>query len=254
MKIRGKILRDASTGPGLLMAEGQQYTFALEGVWKSETAPRPGLVVDVELGEDNLVRSITAVPESQIAKEQAEQALAAARAKSGALASSVVARFGLPTLISVGLICLGWFFLSTISVNAGFAGKMDFTFWRVLSFVNSKNALESLSTLQGNGSAGFYGLLALISLAGPFISYFWKDKRAALGGILPLLFMLLVALLVRNALASMTSGAPSEFMDEARAEIMKQISVGAGAYISILSAIYLAFSSVKKFLVARAQD
>ncbi len=253
MKKRGKILRDASAGPGLLMAEGQQYTFALEGVWKSEIAPRAGLVVDIELGESNQINSITAVPEAQIAKEQAEQALAAARAKSGALASSVVARFGLPTLIAVGLLFVGWFFLSTISVNAGFAGKMDFTFWRVLTFINSKNALESLATLQGNGSAGFYGLLAFVSLAGPFIGYVWKDKRAALGGILPLLFMLLVGVLVRNALTSMTSGAPSEFMDAARAEIMKQISVGAGAYISILSSIYLAFSSVKKFLLARAE-
>lgn len=252
MRKRGKILRDTSTGPGLLMAEGQQYSFPLEGVWQSETPPRPGLVVDLDLGEDGIVKAVTAVPESQIAKEQAEQALAAARAKGGALASSAVERFGMPTLIATGLLILGWFFLSTISINAGFLGKMDFTFWRVLSFVNAKNAFEALGTLKDGGSAGFYGFLAVIALAGPLLATFWKDRRAVLGGLFPLLFMMLVALLVRNAIASATAGAPAEAMDVARDEIAKQVSVGMGAYVSLLAAIYLAFISVKKFLVARA--
>lgn len=252
MRKRGKILRDASTGPGLLMAEGQQYSFPLEGVWQSETPPRPGLVVDLDLGEDGIVKAVTAVPESQIAREQAEQALAAARARGGALASSAVTRFGMPTLIANGLLIIGWFFLSTISINAGFLGKMDFTFWRILSFVNAKNAFEALGTLKDGGSVGFYGLLAVIALAGPFLATLWKDRRAVLGGLFPLLFMLLVALLVRNAIASATAGAPAEAMDAARDEIAKQVSVGMGAYVSLLAAIYLAFISVKKFLVARA--
>lgn len=252
MKKRGKVLRDTSTGSGLLMVEGKQYTFPLERVWKSETPPRPGLAVDVELDDGGTVQSVTAVPESQIAKEQAEQALAAARAKGGALASSAVARFGMPTLVATGLLIIGWFFLSTISINAGFLGKLDFTFWRVLSFVNAKNAFEALGTLKDGGSAGFYGLLAVIALVGPFLSAFWKDRRAVLGGLLPLLFMLLVALLVRNAIASATAGAPAEMMDAARDEIAKQISVGMGAYVSLLAAVYLAFISVKKFLVAKA--
>ena len=58
MRKRGKILRDTSTGPGLLMAEGQQYSFPLEGVWQSETPPRPGLVVDLDLGEDAVLEGL----------------------------------------------------------------------------------------------------------------------------------------------------------------------------------------------------
>jgi hypothetical protein len=46
---RGKILRDPRTGPGLLMIEGRQYSFSMEGVWKSEVPPKPGLAVDVKL-------------------------------------------------------------------------------------------------------------------------------------------------------------------------------------------------------------
>jgi hypothetical protein len=252
MRKRGKILRDTSAGPGLLMAEGQQYSFPLEGVWQSETPPRPGLVVDVELGADGVVKTVTAVPESQIAKEQAEQALAAARAKGGALASSALERFGMPTLTATGLLIIGWFFLSTISINTGFFGKLNFTFWRVLSFVNAKNALDALGTVKDGGSAGFYGVLAVIALAGPFLTAFWKDRRAVLGGLFPLLFMLLVALLMRNAIVSATAGVPAEMMAAARDEIAKQISIGMGAYVSLLAAIYLAFISVKRFLVARA--
>lgn len=252
MKKRGKILRDTSSGPGLLMVGGKQYSFPLEGVWKSETPPRPGLAVDVGLDDAGAVQAITVVPESQVAKEQAEQALVAARAKGGALASSAVARFGMPTLVATGILIIGWFFLSAISINAGFLGKMDFTFWRVLSFVNAKNAFEALGTFKDAGSAGFYGLLALIALAGPFLATFWKDRRAVLGGLLPLLFMLLVALLMQNAISSATAEAPAEMMVAARDEIMKQISVGMGAYVSLLAAAYLAFTSIKKFLVARA--
>lgn len=251
MKKRGKVLRDPSVGPGLLMVEGQQYSFPLEGVWKSEVPPKPGLTVDVEFNEEGVVSSVTVVPESQIAKEQAEQAIATARAKGSALASSAVARFGMPTLIATGLLIIGWFFLNTISYNTGIAGKIDFTFWRVLSFINSSNVMEALSKLNGSGSAGIYGLLGVIALAGPFLAYFWKDRRAALGGVLPLLFMLLVALMVRNSIASAVAGVPAEMVNAARDEIMKGISVGLGAYVSLLAALYLGFASVKKFLVGR---
>jgi len=260
MKKRGRILRDTSAGPGLIVVDGQQYPFQLEGIWRSEITPRPGLVADVDFREDGSITAITAVAESQLAKEQTEQAMAMAREKGSALVSSAVAKFGMPTLVATGLLIIGWFFLTTISYNAGFVGKMDFTFWRILSFINASNAMEALSTMSGKGSTGFYGFLAIVALAGPFLAYFWKDKRAQLGGTLPLLFMLLVALLVRHAISSAAGGGssemaaqvPSEMLDMARKEMMKAISIGMGAYLSLLAALYLGFISVKKFLVARA--
>ena len=227
MTKRGKVLRDTSAGPGLIMVDGQQYPFQLEGIWKSEVPPRTGLVVDVSFAEDGAVRSITAVAESQLAKEQAEQAMAIAREKGSALVSSAVAKFGMPTLIATGLLIVGWFFLTAVSYNAGFVGKMDFTFWRILSFINSSNALEGLSALSGKSSTGFYGFLGVLALAGPFLAFVWKDKRAQLGGLLPLLFMLLVGLLVRHAISAAAGGGsadiPAEMLDAARTEMMKAI-------------------------------
>ena len=252
MSNRGKVLRDPSNGPGLLIVEGQQHTFSLEGTWKSLTLPKPGLDVDVEFNQDGAVSSVVAVSESQLAKEQAERTLNAAKEKGSALAASAVAKFGMPTLAATGVLVLGWFFLNALSYDAGFVGKLNFTFWRVLGFLNSPGGLEGLAGLRDGGSAGIYGLLALFALAGPFVSAFWKDKRAMLGGALPLAFMILVAILVRSAISSSPHGLPSEIADAAAAELTKGISLGMGAYLSILAGLYLGFTGVKRFLAARA--
>lgn len=252
MSKRGKVLRDPSSGPGLLIVEGQQHTFFLEGTWKSLTLPKPGLDVDVEFNVDGSVSSVAAVSESQLAKEQAERALNAAKERGSALAATAVAKFGMPTLAASGLLVLGWFFLNAVSYDAGFVGRLNFTFWRVLGFLNSPGGLEGLATVRDGGSAGIYGLLCLLALAGPFVSAFWKDKRATLGAALPLVFMVLVAILVRSAINSTTRGMPSEIADAATAELTKGISLGMGAYLSVLAALYLGFNGVKKFLAARA--
>lgn len=74
MRKRGKVLRDPFAGAGLLMIEGQQYQFCLGSRWKSEIAPIPGLVVDVELDRNLQIVGITAVSESQIVSEEAATA------------------------------------------------------------------------------------------------------------------------------------------------------------------------------------
>ncbi len=258
MKKRGKVLRDTSAGPGLLMVEGQQYPFSLEGVWRSEVAPKPGMVVEAEFAGGKIL-AINAVAESQLAKEQAELALAAAKEKGAALASSMVARFGMPTLVGAGLLIIGWFFLSTVSLNTPL-GSLDFTFWQVLGFLNAKNAFEMLGQGGRSGpSPGLYGFLAIVSIAGPFIHHFWKDRRAVLGGLLPLLFMVGIALAIRSSINNAlgpagTSANMQEFADQARAEAMKMISIGFGAYLSLLASVYFAGVAAKQFLVAKATD
>lgn len=252
MSKRGKILRDPTNGPGLVIVDGQQFTFPMEGVWRSATLPQPGTVVDVEFGVDGAVLSVTAVSESQLAKEQTERAMALAKERGSAIASSAVAKFGMPTLIATSVLIIGWFFLATLTVDGGFVGKFSFTFWHLLGLLNASNVVEAMQQMSTHGSAGFYGFLGIVALAGPFVGALWKDKRAALGGLLPLLFMGLVALLAFHGLGSAPEGAPAEVAEEMRKEVMKQISVGAGAWVSLLAAAYLGFASLKKFLVAKA--
>jgi hypothetical protein len=113
MTKRGKVLRDPHTGPGLLMVGGQQYPFSLEGVWSSDTPPKPGQPIAVEFNDEGMIVRITAIPESQLAREQAEAAMSAAKQHGAALASNMVARFGIPNLVAAALLIIGWFFLAT---------------------------------------------------------------------------------------------------------------------------------------------
>jgi hypothetical protein len=259
MKKRGKVLRDTSAGPGLLMVEGQQYPFALEGVWKSEAAPRSGLVVDVEFDQGGQIVAIIAVPESQLAREQAEAVMAVAKEKGAALASGLVARFGVSTLVAEGLLIVGWFFLVALSLDS-IVGKMQFTFWQTLGFLNSSNILEAMGTGRDNPTVGIYGFLAIACLAGPFLPYFWKNKRAHLGAALPLAFMLIVALMIRSSVhsalgaASNDQGMFAEMQQRAQDEAMKAMSLGMGAYLSVLASLYFAGIGAKKFLVGQASD
>jgi hypothetical protein len=259
MTKRGKVLRDPHTGPGLLMVEGQQYPFSLEGIWSSDTPPKPGLPIAVEFDTGGAIARITVIPESQLAREQAEAAMAAARQHGAALASNMVARFGIPNLVAAALLIMGWFFLASASIKTPFGG-MDFSFWQILGFANSSSPLEGL--LQaGSGSApsaGIYGLLAIVALAGPFLHYFWKDKRANLGGLLPLLFMVIVALIIRSSLGNLGGNdAGNQYAGVAaqmREEAMKAVSLGMGAYLSLIVSLYFGAMGLKQFLAARAVE
>ena len=248
---RGKVLRDPIAGPGLLIVEGQQYQFSMEGVWKSEVPAKPGLAVDVEFGPNNTVIGIIAVPESQLAKEQADQAMAE---KGGQIAGQMVPKFSMNSLIAGGLLIISWFFLTAVSVELPFLGTLKYSFWEVLGFLNSSNILEALNTRK-HPSAGFYGFLAMVALVGPFLHHFWKDKRAFLGGLLPLVFMAFVGLMIRSSISSTFGGGandPQNIGQQMQDEAMKAISLGFGTYISVLVSLYFAAVGTKKFLAAKA--
>jgi hypothetical protein len=109
MKKRGKVLRDPRTGPGptgprlalpgLLMIEGRQYWFCLDGVWKSEIPPKPGLTVDVRLDHAGRILAITAVPDSQLAEEQAERSVDATKLAGVKILRKIAAKCGMPNLL-----------------------------------------------------------------------------------------------------------------------------------------------------------
>jgi hypothetical protein len=258
MAKRGKVLRDPNNGPGLLMVQGQQYPYALEGVWKSEVAPKPGLVVDVDFDTTGRVSAITAVPESQLAKEQAEIALQAAKEKGGQIFGQIVTTVGMPNLVAGLVLLISWFWLNAAVGQIPFAGKMTVTFWQVLGLLNASNILEVLGS-NLRGSAGIYGFFALVCAAGPFVQYFWKDKRAALGGVLPLAFMVIIGIMVRNSINNAmgpmpTGGMYADMQRQAQEEMSKAISIGMGAYLAVLASLYFAGVGLKNYLAAKASE
>jgi hypothetical protein len=258
MKKRGKVLRDTSTGPGLLMVEGQQYPFALEGLWKSEVAPKAGLVVDVDFDANGQIIGIAAVPESQLAKEQADIALRAAKEKGSQIFGQIVAKVGMPNLVAGLVLFISWIWLNAVVLQIPFAGKIEVTFWQVLGLLNASNILEVMGSNM-HGSAGFYGFLALVCIAGPFVQYFWKDKRAALGGLLPLVFMVIVGIMVHNSISNAmgptpTGGMFADMQRQAQDEMSKAISIGMGIYLSVLASLYFAGVGLKNYLAAKATE
>lgn len=269
MAKRGRIMRDPDAGPGLVIIEGRQYPFSLEGIWRSDTLPRPGLVVDVDLDREGQVAAMTAVPDAQLAREQAEAALQGARQKGAELASGAIQRFGAARLLAVGLLVPGWWMLSTVTLDAAMFGQIKVTFWRLLGFLNAGNPLELFAAVGGAApSTGLYGFAAVLCLGGPFLGHFSTDRRAHLAGGLPLAFMVVVALVAWAGVRELESvgreamaGAGAEYgamlaemQRAARREVMQAVSLGAGLWLSLAASTYLALRGARDYLVDRAGD
>jgi hypothetical protein len=235
MKKRGKVLRDTCSGPGLLMMDGRQYRYVLEGVWKSEIQPKPGLVVDVELDASGNVQSVTVVDEAQLGREEAALAMAKVRRSR---AAEQPKRISLPHLAAAGLLAVGWFILPAVSVQIPFPGRLDITFWQILEFLNAGGVPEFLDA-RGTSGAGFYGATALLACTGPFVHRVWKKPRARFGGLLPLVFMIVIGFLFRSSIVN---------------AVGRVISLGIGSYLSALVCLYFAFESVRVFLLSRSEN
>lgn len=164
MAKRGRILSDPTAGPGRVIVQGRQHVFGLDGVWKSDALPRPGIVVDVEFDDTGRIYAMMAVPEARLAREQAEAALAFARDKGADLGSALAGRFGLMQLVALGLLVVGWFWLGTFEID----------------------------DTDPAPSFGLYRLVAIICLAAPVLACVWRDKYAHLASLLPLVATIIV--------------------------------------------------------------
>ncbi|HET7205835.1 MAG TPA: hypothetical protein VFI95_04565 [Terriglobales bacterium] len=251
---KGRILRDPLTGPGLLIVEGQQYPFLQEGVWRSDVPAKPGMAVQVEFDGENNICGITAIPERQIAAELADPATNILRERSTALLAAIVGRCGWPPLIAEVLLISAWCLLTAIAVQLPFAGKLQLTFWQLLGYLNSSGTVQVLDP-GTNPGAGLYGLFAIAAMLGPFFQYVWRDKRAALGGILPLTFTFLVVLMLRNNVHSLLRtqmGSFSSIHQGTENTVMNAVSFGWGTYLAVFVGLYFAALSLTEFLQMRA--
>jgi hypothetical protein len=99
MKKRGKVLRDPTTGPGLLMIEGCQYWFSPGEVWQSEVPPRPGLDVEVKFDRAGKILSITTPCESEFSPNPEIRSGGTARAAGAKILRKIAAKCGMPNLL-----------------------------------------------------------------------------------------------------------------------------------------------------------
>ncbi len=238
---RGRVLKNPDTGPGLLASDGKQYTFTLEGMWKSEFPPRPGMVVDIDFDSLGAPAGVHIVPDSQIAKEQAEQAIAGARRQGGERASSLKARSGASVLVAEAILLLGFFVLPSITI--AFVNR-SLTGWDLIGVnVNAYNTSEH----------GFLSLVALLCLfaplAVPFIRQTWSRWLYAA----PLGFTVLAPVSVYFQLESAGHAARQSAGDlfgvatarEMTSQADGLLHIGIGAFVVTTCALYLASKSLK---------
>lgn len=235
MTKRGKVLRDPHAGPGLVMAEGRQYLFVLEGIWKSDAPPRPGMLVDLDLDEGGQARAIYVVSEWQLAQEQA-QAGGGQASRKRPPAFSFASPFGIALLLGTAILAVAWWFLPAFTVQSRLFGRLEFTFWQGLAFLDSQPAFEGLGQ-RGSSGAGIYASAAMMALAGPFLFFFWKDRLAILAGLLPLLFTATAGAAVYSAMVRTTGTGLLP-------------TPGLGIYLAALAGVYLALLAVRQFAVS----
>lgn len=279
MKKRGRILRDTQVGDGLVSIDGRQHPFRLEGMWRSEFAPRVNAMVEAEFDEHGKLISLRGLDASTIAGEQATQAMDAAQIAAKKLAGNFQSqglplirqyaqRIGYPVLAGFAAVVLGWFFLPFLSAEIPFGPDISATFYQTLKLSNAVAGTDGMEALAnsldrgGNirGSAGFIGLLCFLALASVFLPQVWKDRRAAWGLFAPLAVFALAMLVVYWRMSSLASAGldaagdfggaefrqmAKEMAREASAQMRQAISIGSGLWLSLLGMLLLAWAGWK---------
>lgn len=248
---RGTIIKVPDANPGLVMVDGQQLAFVLEGRWKSPVAPAANMVVEVDRNEAGIIAAITVVDSQQLAKEKIDQLSglaqqhgkeAAAIAKQGV--GALAARMGTPTLVAAVAVWIAWFFLPAASIDFLFVSR-SFTFWQILG-LNGANLADPSAT-----SHGLFSLLGVAAIAMPFAVPFVSHPRAKLLNAAPLAYLVLaiLSLLWKINSASSGTGGNSEIARGMAREMASAawdaISIGSGTYLLIAAAGFLAYQAYK---------
>jgi len=162
-QLRGTIIKTPDTAPGLLVADGQQKTFTLEGIWRSQVAPAVNMAVDIELDDAGFITRLTAVDLQQVAREHLEQARKDAADKARHGVGALAARMGKITLTAIVILWIAWFFMPGLSFSVSFLGAgqvRSFTLWDALALDPSNNMSPT--------NHGFLSLVVITGIAAPF--------------------------------------------------------------------------------------
>jgi len=248
-RVRGTIIKVPDATAGLLIANGRQTVFTLEGRWQSPVAPQPNMAVEVDLDPSGNVMSIAVVDAQQLAKERLNQLggvaqqqgkVAAEMARQGI--GALAARMGTVTLGAVIVLWVAWFFLPAASISILF-GSRSFTFWDFLGFSmgNLSNGVQS--------SHGLFSLIGLLAIAAPFAAPYLSDLRAKYLNAAPLAFLVLTPIAtwwdIRRTIGP-TGGIFRDVAENATSEILDAISIGGGGYLIIAASLFLALKAFRK--------
>ncbi len=208
-KVRGTVIKVPDTTPGLLILNGNQRQFMLEGVWKSSVAPEPNMTVEVELDDADTITAIVAVDSAQLARERFNELSGKIGAKIGDLTKrpgndglkiaqeflrKLAARMGVVALGATVLMWVALFFLPGYKFDLGFVGSQSYSLWE---FIGLNLTLSGGIEI----SHGFWGLIGFLSILAPFVTPFIPDPRAKFANLLPLVYFITSIFAERSSLA-----------------------------------------------------
>lgn len=256
MTKRGKVLRVPGEAPGLLMVEGRQFRFALDDLWTSAVPPVPGLVVEVKVDSKSQLTAIFVPADAQ--SQCKREALSSRRHKAIQNIANVIGRIGVMNIAVALVLVVAWRFLTNVSLQLPLVGRLDFTFWQVLGLIHEKHIVPIVHLRHGLYSVGYYGWLAAAALVGPFLTHIWKDRLALFGGVVPLVFTIIIWMLARTMLQNALSASIGEtYADLGRNLRLGFLSVASfkiGAYLSIIAGVYFTFAAARQCFARRMRD
>ncbi|MGE5471835.1 MAG: hypothetical protein ACM3X0_13625 [Bacteroidota bacterium] len=271
--LRGKIISSQVDG-GIVSISGNQSRFSLEQHWRSDAVPRLDMVVDVEFDQAGTLLVVRAVSEAELAKEElkrisdhtqkaAAQLVGQASAIGLPIARKAAAEMGVPTLVALAAVLVGWMFLNILTVHILGNSYQGFTFYGVLRLVNNVEHLDvNAISNWGNAGAGIYGFLCYAALAAVCVPHLVRKRHAWFGYTAPFLFMagtlLSIYLKLRSSLnesaaqmQALGGSRMGDIVNEMSAQMMKAVSLGLGFYIALAAATFLAARGTLKFLATR---
>jgi hypothetical protein len=231
--------------------------------------------VDVDFDDAGGIVAIRSVDAAAVAREQAAKLAAhagVAAKQAGVVAKAAAAEFqakglpvlkryaeivGIPTLVAMVCVLVGWFFLSTVSM-AFFGDMQTATFYDVMRvFNNPETGLGSLAGQGRSGGAGLYGLLTVVALLAPLAPHFVRQRKAWLAYCAPLGWMVLAVFIGYWKVSSSLSQASRQFggfggdtrgmAREFIGGLLDAMSFGLGFYVAIAAGAYLAFVGVRRY-------
>lgn len=212
---RGKIIfYSTSEGHGLVVSAGQQRRFEI-GDWIGTEAPRLNGVVELTEGEGGL--RLAPVDDTVLLKENFRKTSDSLRAASTPFAQSVVDRAGRNSLIAYAIFALGTFF----------------PVFAVLPFMTG-----SLAWLLRDHGDSFWVWLSCLSIGLPLV---WRNRQAWWAWTMPLLTVLI----------GLDQVFPLYWDTGLRNPLQYLFLLRLGAFLTLLSAAYLAILAVRNYLLDR---
>jgi hypothetical protein len=243
---RGTLIKVPDATPGLLLLNGRQYAFTLEGVWRSAVAPAPNQSVTVELDGTGALVAITVVDQGQIAKEKLAELSGVAQERGKVVAgqiqtgiSALAARMGAVTLSIAVLIWIVWFFIPAAAVGGVGEDVASYTFWKLIG----TNFSDQMSMMDGGHARGWLRLIGFAAIVAPFAAPFIRASWSRYLNAAPLAAVLLGWLVIHQNMAGTFGqmGADNPF------------SYRWGFYLLLAACLALAVNALKKGAVYSSQ-